>query len=25
MCADKVIGKVVRSSAVSRQVNDGRV
>jgi len=25
MCADKVIGKAVRGSAVSRQVNDGSV
>ena len=25
MCADKVIGKAVRDSAVERQVNDGRV
>jgi len=25
MCADEVIGKAVRDSAVERQVNDGRV
>jgi len=25
MCADKVIGKAVRGSAASWQVNDGRV
>jgi len=25
MCADKVISKTVRGSAVERQVNDGRV
>jgi len=25
VCADEVIGKAVRDSAVERQVNDGRV